>query len=104
MTLTSPDAEPAVLCRGLRKIYEAGRGSGRKRAGTVLAVDGLDLSIRRGECFGLLGPNGSGKTTTVEMLEGLLDPTGGEVKLLGMDWANDESRLRERLEIGRAHV
>ena len=41
MTLTSPDAEPAVLCRGLRKIYEAGRGSGRKRAGTVLAVDGL---------------------------------------------------------------
>jgi ABC-2 type transport system ATP-binding protein len=90
-----PDAEPAVLCRGLRKIYEAGRGFGRKRAGEVLAVDGLDLAISRGECFGLLGPNGSGKTTTVEMLEGLLDPTGGEVRLLGMDWAHDEIRLRE---------
>ncbi len=96
---TSPDAEPAVLCHGLRKIYEAGRGSGAKRAGTVLAVEGLDLSIRRGECFGLLGPNGSGKTTTVEMLEGLLPPTGGEVRLLGMDWAHDESRLRERMGV-----
>jgi len=85
--------------RGLRKVYEAGRGSGRKRAGEVLAVEGLDLSIRRGECFGLLGPNGSGKTTTVEMLEGLLAPTSGEVKLLGMDWAHDESRLRERLGV-----
>ena len=95
MSATQGDAEPAVLCRGLRKIYQAGRGFGRKRAGEVLAVDGLDLAIFRGECFGLLGPNGSGKTTTVEMLEGLLDPTGGEVKLLGMDWAHDEIRLRE---------
>jgi ABC-2 type transport system ATP-binding protein len=96
---TSPDAEPALLCQGLRKIYEAGRGSGRKRAGAVLAVEGLDLSIARGECFGLLGPNGSGKTTTVEMLEGLIKPTGGEMKLLGMDWAHDESRLRERMGV-----
>jgi ABC-2 type transport system ATP-binding protein len=83
----------------LRKIYEAGRGSGKKRAGAVLALEGLDLSIARGECFGLLGPNGSGKTTTVEMLEGLLPPTGGEVKLLGMDWAHNESRLRERMGV-----
>ena len=99
MNPTSPDAEPALLCRGLRKIYEAGRGSGKKRAGAVLAVDGLDLSIVRGECFGLLGPNGSGKTTTVEMLEGLIEPTGGEVKLLGMDWAHNEIRLRERMGV-----
>ena len=42
-----------------------------KRYGTVTAVDGLDLSMRRGECFGLLGPNGAGKTTTVEILGGL---------------------------------
>ena len=83
----------------MRKIYEAGRGSGRKRAGAVLALEGLDLAIVRGECFGLLGPNGSGKTTTVEMLEGLIEPTGGEVKLLGMDWAHDESRLRERMGV-----
>ena len=62
-------------------------------------MEGLDLSIARGECFGLLGPNGSGKTTTVEMLEGLLPPTGGEVKLLGMDWAHNEIRLRERMGV-----
>jgi ABC-2 type transport system ATP-binding protein len=62
-------------------------------------LEGLDLAIVRGECFGLLGPNGSGKTTTVEMLEGLIEPTGGEVKLLGMDWAHDESRLRERMGV-----
>jgi ABC-2 type transport system ATP-binding protein len=89
----------AVECRGLRKVYEAGRGSGRKRTVPLVAVDGLDLQIRRGECFGLLGPNGSGKTTTVEMLEGVLAPSAGDVRLLGMTWAHDEARLRERLGV-----
>jgi ABC-2 type transport system ATP-binding protein len=65
----------------------------------VLAVDGLDLEIPSGECFGLLGPNGAGKTTTVEMLEGLLDPTAGDVEVLGMRWATDERALRERLGV-----
>lgn len=96
--MTTP-VEFAVECRGLRKVFEAGRGSGRKRAAPVVAVDGLDLQIRSGECFGLLGPNGSGKTTTVEMLEGILSPTAGEVRLLGMTWALDEARLRERLGV-----
>ena len=50
----------ALVCRNLTKRY-----------GDVVAVDGLDLEVRRGECFGLLGPNGAGKTTTVEILEGL---------------------------------
>ena len=65
----------------------------------VVAVDGLDLAIRRGECFGLLGPNGAGKTTTVEILEGLLEPSAGEVELLGMSWARDDVRLRERIGV-----
>ena len=65
----------------------------------VVAVDGLDLGIRRGECFGLLGPNGAGKTTTVEILEGILEPSAGEVELLGMSWARDEVRLRERIGV-----
>jgi len=65
----------------------------------VVAVEGLDLAIRRGECFGLLGPNGSGKTTTVEMLEGLLAPTAGEVELLGLRWQSDEAKLRERVGV-----
>ena len=79
----------AVVCRGLVKRYGGG----------VVAVDGLDLDVRAGECFGLLGPNGAGKTTTVEILEGLLDPTAGDVEVLGMRWATDERALRERLGV-----
>src|SRR6266508_6880061 len=63
-------AELAIRCRGLRKRY-----------GEVVAVDGLDLEVRRGECFGLLGPNGAGKTTTLEVLEGILPPGEGEVEV-----------------------
>ena len=50
------------------------------RSGPVDAVNGIDLEIDRGECFGLLGPNGAGKTTTVEIVEGLNQPTSGEVQ------------------------
>ena len=64
-----------------------------------MAVDGLDLEIRRGECFGLLGPNGAGKTTTVEILEGILQPSAGAAELLGMSWARDDVRLRERIGV-----
>ena len=65
----------------------------------VTAVDGLDLEVARGECFGLLGPNGAGKTTTIEILEGLLAPTSGEVEVLGLRWDRDASRLRARLGV-----
>jgi ABC-2 type transport system ATP-binding protein len=78
----------AVRCRGLVKRYS-----------DVTAVDGLDLEVRRGECFGLLGPNGAGKTTTIEILEGLTDPDSGEVEILGTTWAKDAAGLRERLGI-----
>ena len=80
---------PAVRCRALVKRYD----------GDVLAVDGLDIEMPRGECFGLLGPNGAGKTTTVEILEGLIAPTSGDVEVLGMRWSHDERALRERLGV-----
>jgi ABC-2 type transport system ATP-binding protein len=70
-----------------------------KKYGELLAVDGLDLEVGEGECFGLLGPNGAGKTTTVEILEGLNEPTGGTVEVLGMRWASDEHALRQRLGV-----
>ena len=79
----------AVCCRGLRKIYE----------GNVEAVRGLNLEIRAGECFGLLGPNGAGKTTTIEILEGLLEPTSGEIEILGNNWKNHNRQLRELMGI-----
>ncbi len=84
-----PAAEYAVRCQGLVKEY----------AGGVVAVDGLDLDVRTGECFGLLGPNGAGKTTTVEILEGLLAPSAGDVEVLGARWTTDERALRERIGV-----
>ncbi len=78
----------ALRCSGLVKRYDE-----------VVAVDGLDLAVRRGECFGLLGPNGAGKTTTVEILEGLIEADEGEVEVLGERWTGDGRRLRERLGI-----
>lgn len=79
----------ALRCRQLRKTY----------AGKVEAVCGIDLEIRAGECFGLLGPNGAGKTTTIEILEGLLEPTSGEVEILGNTWNAQSRELREVLGI-----
>src|ERR1017187_3114694 len=79
----------AVCCRALRKTYE----------GNVEAVRGLDLEIYVGECFGLLGPNGAGKTTTIEILEGLLEPTSGEVEILGNSWKTNNREIRELLGI-----
>ena len=70
-----------------------------KQYGALTAVDGLDLEVHAGECFGLLGPNGAGKTTTCEIFEGLTDPTGGTVEVLGLRWATDEQALRQRLGI-----
>lgn len=56
-----------------------------KRYGAVEAVAGLDLTVRPGEVFGLLGPNGSGKTTMILVLLGLTEPTSGDVRILGLD-------------------
>lgn len=61
---------------------------------TVAAVDGLSLTVRRGEVFGLLGPNGSGKSTTIKMILGLLDPTGGELRLFGRSPRSVAARAR----------
>ena len=79
----------AIECRDLRKTYD----------GKLEAVRGLNLEIQTGECFGLLGPNGAGKTTTIEILEGLLAPTSGEVSILGHRWRDHEREMREWLGI-----
>ncbi|MFI6728285.1 ABC transporter ATP-binding protein [Streptomyces sp. R-74717] len=76
-TVTEPRAVTApgavIETRGLTKRYRGGQ----------LAVDGLDLSVPGGSVFGFLGPNGSGKTTTIRMLMGLIDPTSGTAQVLG---------------------
>ena len=87
----------AVRCRDLKKTFRKKGLAAASDDPDVVAVDGLDLDVGAGECFGLLGPNGAGKTTTVEILEGLLEPSGGDVQILGKSWVTDESYLRERI-------
>jgi ABC-2 type transport system ATP-binding protein len=81
----------AIRVRGLVKTYP-----GRP---PVEAVRGLDLDVQSGECFGLLGPNGAGKTTTLEIVEGLLDATAGDVEVLGLRWGKDDKAIRRKIGI-----
>jgi ABC-2 type transport system ATP-binding protein len=81
----------AIRCKNLTKRYDA--------KPPVDAVRGLDLAIEQGECFGLLGPNGAGKTTTIEIIEGLLDATSGEVEVLGFRWGEHDDEIRQRIGI-----
>jgi ABC-2 type transport system ATP-binding protein len=80
--------EPAVTVRGLGKGY-----GGRP------VLHGLDLEVRRGECFALLGPNGAGKTTTIEILEGVRRRDTGEVRVLGEDPATAGRAWRDRIGV-----
>jgi ABC-2 type transport system ATP-binding protein len=84
--------EWAIRVKDLHKRYPG-------RSGPVDAVNGIDLEIDMGECFGLLGPNGAGKTTTVEIVEGLNQPTSGEVQVLGMSWKSNAAGIRERIGV-----
>jgi ABC-2 type transport system ATP-binding protein len=68
-----------------------------KRYGKVVAVDGLELSIEAGEVYGLLGPNGSGKTTTILMLLGLTEPSAGTVRVLGLDPTREPLSLKRQV-------
>ncbi|HEV3259064.1 MAG TPA: ABC transporter ATP-binding protein [Gemmataceae bacterium] len=82
----------AIRCANLFKRYDS--------RPPVEAVRGLNLAVEVGECFGLLGPNGAGKTTTIEILEGLLQPTSGEVEVLGASWGGrGDDDLKQRIGI-----
>jgi ABC-2 type transport system ATP-binding protein len=79
-------AEAAILARGLSR-----------RFGDLLAVDGVDLEIPRARIYGFLGPNGSGKTTTIRMLCGLLTPSDGEAVVLGHRVPQQAEALRRSI-------
>lgn len=89
--MTAPvDSDVIIETRNLSKVYRDFWGRQKVRA-----LKALDLEVRRGEIFGLLGPNGSGKTTTIKLLLGLIFPTGGQAFVFGKD-ATDVSK-NERL-------
>jgi ABC-2 type transport system ATP-binding protein len=87
-SMNSPGQAPAIEARGLAKNYGATR-----------AVDGLSLEVARGEFFGLLGPNGSGKTTTVHMLSTLIRPGGGSARVAGLDVVREAVAVRSRIGV-----
>lgn len=68
-----------------------------KRFGTFLAVDKINFVVKKGEIFGFLGPNGSGKTTTIKILCGILLPTEGKVKVIGVNVAERPEEVKGRI-------
>jgi len=82
------DNDTAIAVRGLVK-----------RFGTLTAVNDVSFTVRRGEVFGVLGPNAAGKTTTLECIEGLQAPTSGDIEVLGLDVRRDTARVKERIGV-----
>src|SRR4051812_7198757 len=81
-------AASLVHARGLRKVF-----------GDFTAVDGIDVTVRRGEAFGFLGPNGAGKSSTMRMIGCVSPRTGGELTVFGLDPDRDGPRIRARLGV-----
>jgi ABC-2 type transport system ATP-binding protein len=71
----------------------------RKTYGSYVAVDGISFDVRKGEVFGLLGPNGAGKTSTLECLEGLRTPSGGSLRVAGIDPVSESLKLRNLIGV-----
>jgi len=70
-----------------------------KRFGALVAVDGIDFDVQRGEAFGFLGPNGAGKTSTMRMIGCVSPPSGGTLRILGLDPVADGAEIRARLGV-----
>ncbi|MGV9248665.1 ABC transporter ATP-binding protein [Streptomyces sp. NPDC003710] len=85
--------QPVIEVSGLRRRYGAQGGA------SFEAVRGVDFSVARGELFALLGTNGAGKTSTVELIEGLAAPCEGRVRLLGMDPYRERRKVRPRVGV-----
>ena len=84
----TPQSNLAIEATGLVKVF-----------GSVRAVDGVDLAVRRGSVYGVLGPNGAGKTTTIRMLATLLRPDGGEARVLGHDITTEADEVRSAVSL-----
>ena len=81
---------PAIFSKDLVKVFKT-------RSGPLSAIDHVSFSVARGETFGLIGPDGAGKTTTLRVLLGLLRRTEGESSILGFDSMHDTFVIREKV-------
>ena len=82
----SQEHEPIIITDNLTRSFK-----------NVTAVDGLDLAVGRGEIFGLVGPDGAGKTTTIRMLCAIMDPTGGSARVAGFDTVAEPEQIKRRI-------
>ena len=89
--MSRPASDLAIRTTRLRRVYSPRGGA------PVVALDGVDLTVRRGELFGVLGPNGAGKTTLIKILVTLLAPTEGSAEVDGLDVVRDFRELRPRI-------
>ncbi|MDH6539496.1 ATP-binding cassette domain-containing protein [Streptomyces lavendulae] len=94
-------ADPLISLDGIEKVFDVRRRVGlmRREKRQVRAVDGISFEVARGEVVGYIGPNGAGKSTTIKMLTGILTPSGGRLRVAGIDPARERMRLAHRIGV-----
>ncbi|MDT0270893.1 ATP-binding cassette domain-containing protein [Streptomyces sp. DSM 44915] len=94
-------ADELIVLERLEKVFRVRRRAGlvRRERSEVRAVDGISFRVRRGEMVGYIGPNGAGKSTTIKMLTGILTPSGGRLRVAGVDPARDRKALARRIGV-----
>jgi ABC-2 type transport system ATP-binding protein len=90
-----------IELEGVEKVFDVRRRTGfmRREKRQVRAVDGISFTIPRGEMVGYIGPNGAGKSTTIKMLTGILTPSGGRLRVAGIDPSRERTRLAQRIGV-----
>ncbi|MDQ0943140.1 ABC-type uncharacterized transport system ATPase subunit [Streptomyces sp. V1I1] len=101
MDLAEGDFMDFIELDGVEKVFDVRRKTGRLRREKqqVRAVDGISFRVPRGEMVGYIGPNGAGKSTTIKMLTGILTPSGGRLRVAGIDPSRERTRLAQRIGV-----
>lgn len=97
----STDGTGFIELDGVEKVFDVRRKAGllRREKHQVRAVDGISFRVARGEMVGYIGPNGAGKSTTIKMLTGILTPSGGRLRVAGIDPSRERTRLAQRIGV-----
>ncbi|MFD3520559.1 ATP-binding cassette domain-containing protein [Streptomyces sp. NPDC058653] len=95
------DGSGFIELDGIEKVFDVRRKAGllRRERHQVRAVDGISFRVARGEMVGYIGPNGAGKSTTIKMLTGILTPSGGRLRVAGIDPSRERTRLARRIGV-----
>ncbi|MEW2393717.1 ATP-binding cassette domain-containing protein [Streptomyces venezuelae] len=93
--------DPLIQLEEVEKVFDVRRKTGfmRRERHEVRAVDGISFTVPRGEMVGYIGPNGAGKSTTIKMLTGILTPSGGRLRVAGIDPSRERTRLARRIGV-----